>query len=161
GDRPADLGHLQGVCQAGAVVVARLVDQHLRLVHQPAKGRGMHDAVAIALVKGPERMGLLGMAPAATLPRVHGVGGQDLFLPVQPIRRLEQRTGFAHGSTVGGPQSAAPEVSNYRRAALGTRCPTRRSYSASSDCTMTLVSASTGMKLVSPCQRGTTCQWRW
>ena len=35
-----------------------------------------------------------------------------------------------------------------------------RSYSASSDCEMTLVSATTGMKLVSPCQRGTMCQCR-
>lgn len=36
-----------------------------------------------------------------------------------------------------------------------------RSYSASRDCTMTLASPRIGMKLVSPCQRGTMCQCRW
>src|SRR5439155_1321502 len=38
---------------------------------------------------------------------------------------------------------------------------TRKSYRASSDCTITFTSAKTGMKLVSPSQRGTTCQCKW
>ncbi len=40
------------------------------------------------------------------------------------------------------------------------KASTRRSYDRASDWGITRTSASTGMKLVSPCQRGTRCKWR-
>ncbi len=72
---------------ARAVVVVRLADQHLRLVHEPAKGGRVNDAIAVALIKGAERVRLLRVAPAAAVARVHGVGGQHLFFAVEPVGR--------------------------------------------------------------------------
>ncbi len=48
--RPRDLRHLQAVRQPGAVMIALVVDEHLRLVGEAAEGRTMHDAVAVALI---------------------------------------------------------------------------------------------------------------
>ena len=87
GDGPADLGDFERVRQPGAVVVVGLGDEHLRLVHEPAKGGGVDDAVAVALVERAIRMRRLGVPAAAALPRVHRVRGQDLVLAVEPIRR--------------------------------------------------------------------------
>ena len=52
GDRARDLRHLEAVGQPGAVVVALVEHEHLRLVGQPPEGRRMHDAVAVALEQG-------------------------------------------------------------------------------------------------------------
>ena len=49
GDRAGDLGHLDGMSQPGAVVVAFVVDEHLGLVFQAPKCCGVNDAVTIAL----------------------------------------------------------------------------------------------------------------
>ncbi len=49
GDGAADLGHLQGVGEAGAEVIPLVVDEHLGLVFQPAEGGGMQNPVAVAL----------------------------------------------------------------------------------------------------------------
>ena len=48
GQRARDLGHFERVGEPGAVVVALVEDEHLRLVLEPAEGRRMDDAVAIA-----------------------------------------------------------------------------------------------------------------
>ncbi len=53
GERPPDLGDLQRVRQAGAVVVAFVVDEDLGLVFQTAEGGGVQDAIAVALEDGP------------------------------------------------------------------------------------------------------------
>src|ERR1700740_461909 len=71
-------------------MVVGLVDQHLGLVHQPAKSRGMSDAIAIALVEGAERVRVFGITPAAALPGTHGIRSETLPLAFQPIRRFEQ-----------------------------------------------------------------------
>ena len=70
------LRHLQRMRQTRAVQVPFVVEEHLRLVHQPAKGGGMHDAVAVAL-KGIAR-GCVGLRVATPLAarRVAGVGGE-------------------------------------------------------------------------------------
>jgi hypothetical protein len=91
GYRPANLGHLQRVRQPGAVMVVGLSDEHLRLVHQPPEGGAVDDAVAVALVEGAEGMRRLGLAPAAAVPRVHGVRRQHLVLAVEPVGRLKGR----------------------------------------------------------------------
>ena len=85
GDGAADLGHFQGVRQAGAVVVVGLGDEHLRLVHQPAKGGGVDDAVAVALVEGAVGVLRLGMTPAAAVAGAHGIGGEHFFFAVNPV----------------------------------------------------------------------------
>ena len=64
GDGAADLGDFEGVRQAGAVVVAGLVDEHLGLVHEPAKRGGVDDAIAVALIEGAKRMRRLRMLAA-------------------------------------------------------------------------------------------------
>ena len=67
GERAGDLDHFQGVGQPGAVMVALVVDEHLRLVGEPAEGGGMDDPVAIAAEIVARGAGRLGIAPAAAL----------------------------------------------------------------------------------------------
>src|SRR5438067_13454070 len=50
-DRPANLSDFQRVRQPSAVVVVRLIDEDLRLIHQPTKSRGVNDAIAVALIR--------------------------------------------------------------------------------------------------------------
>ena len=49
GDGAAQLRHLQGVRQARAEQVAFMVEEHLRLVNQPAESGGVDNAVAVSL----------------------------------------------------------------------------------------------------------------
>ena len=55
GERTGDLRHLDRMGQAGAVVVALVVEEDLRLVLQAAERGRMDDAVAIALERGAGR----------------------------------------------------------------------------------------------------------
>ena len=71
--RPRDLRHLQAVRQPRAVMVALVIDEHLRLMDEPAERGRMHDAVAVALIDGARGAWRLLMEPAAALPGVHGV----------------------------------------------------------------------------------------
>ena len=64
GDGAGDLRHLQAVRQPGAVVVALVEHEHLRLVGEAPEGGGVDDAVAVALVTGPHRAAGLGMHAA-------------------------------------------------------------------------------------------------
>ena len=52
GQSAGDLRHLDRMGQPGAEVVAVRRDEDLRLVLQPAEGRGMDDAVAVTLENG-------------------------------------------------------------------------------------------------------------
>src|SRR2546427_10444410 len=47
----ADLGDLQRMRQARAVVIVRLSDEDLRLVHEPAKCGRVDDPIPIALIE--------------------------------------------------------------------------------------------------------------
>src|SRR5690606_36479612 len=49
GEAARDLGYLQAVGQARAVMIALMRDEDLGLLLQPAEGGGMDDAVAVAL----------------------------------------------------------------------------------------------------------------
>ena len=95
--RPGDAGHLQGVRQPGAVVVALGRDEDLGLVLEPPERLAVDDAVAVALVGGAERAGLLGALAAARgrralrpwgESRLVEVGGQTR--PSPPTRASQQ-----------------------------------------------------------------------
>ena len=74
GERARDLRHLDGVGEAGAEMVALVIDEHLGLVGEPAEGGRMNDPVAIALEFRPRRRRRLG--DKARRPRRVGcVGG--------------------------------------------------------------------------------------
>ena len=67
GDPAGDPGRLERVGEPRAEVVALGVDEHLRLVAQPAEGLGVDDPVAIALKRRPQPAVVLGMHAAARL----------------------------------------------------------------------------------------------
>ena len=64
-------GRLERVRHARAVVVARGVDEDLRLALEPAERLRVDDAVAVALERRPHRRLLLGPQPPARLVRAH------------------------------------------------------------------------------------------
>ena len=64
GDGTGDLRHLQAVGEAGAIVVALVKHEHLRLVGEAPESGGVHDAVAVALEIGAHGAGGLGVDPA-------------------------------------------------------------------------------------------------
>jgi hypothetical protein len=66
-DSPADLRDLQGMRDTGAVKIAFVIHEHLRLVDQPPERVGMDDSVAVALELGSMPGRWLGVTPAATL----------------------------------------------------------------------------------------------
>jgi hypothetical protein len=82
GDSAADLRYLQGVGEAGAVVVAFRGDKHLGFMLQAPEGLAMDNPVAVALVCGTDGARLLRYGAAAgpaaqTRPMV-----QDYFFPL-------------------------------------------------------------------------------
>ena len=81
-----DLGHFDRVRQARAEQVALVVQEDLGFVFQPAKGRGVDDAVAVARKGGAGAAGRLGKAAPARGVGAFGVGGE---------RRLAQRVTHA------------------------------------------------------------------
>ena len=54
-DGPRNLRHFNGMGQARAEMIAFVIDKHLRLVLQPAKGGRVNDAVPVPL-KGRPRI---------------------------------------------------------------------------------------------------------
>ena len=90
GDRRRHLGHLQGVGEAGALVVVG-EDEHLGLAGQPPEGGGVEDAVPVALEAGSVGVGLLGqlavagaLLPGGTGRQALGVGGLALLAADRP-----------------------------------------------------------------------------
>ena len=67
--------------QARAVVVALVVDEDLGLVLEPAEGRAVDDAVAVALVARAQRVLLLRVAAAAASALRMRVRREPLVLP--------------------------------------------------------------------------------
>ena len=93
GDAAGHLGHLEGVGEAGALVVVR-EDEDLGLAGQPAEGGGVEDAVPIALEAGAPRVRLLLPLRGAPAPRarvaLRGEAGV-LGLPPAPRGRCPAR----------------------------------------------------------------------
>ena len=59
-ERTRDLRHLDRMGEAGAEMIALVIDEHLGLVGEAAEGGRMDDAVAVALEFGPRRRRRLG-----------------------------------------------------------------------------------------------------
>ena len=64
GDGAGDLGYLEGVREARAVVVALGCEEDLRLMREPPEALAVKDAVAVALEGGAVRIGFLVAEPA-------------------------------------------------------------------------------------------------
>ena len=64
-DRAGDLRDFEAVRQPGAVMVALMRDEDLRLVHQPPERGRMENAVAVALKRRAHPVLRLAMEPAA------------------------------------------------------------------------------------------------
>ena len=72
--RATDLSHFQAVGQPCAVVIAFVINEDLGLVDEPAEGRRMDDAVAVALIDIAGGAGRLVVKAAAALFRMRSVG---------------------------------------------------------------------------------------
>ncbi len=75
-DAARDLRHFEAVGKSRPVVIALVIDEHLRLVLQAAEGRGMDDAIAVTLKHRAGGTLGLGIEPAAALFRAAGIGGE-------------------------------------------------------------------------------------
>ena len=75
GDHPRQGNGLQGVRQAGAVVVPLVVDEYLGLVLQASEGAGVDNPVPVALEGRPERVLFLGVFSPPGFTRAGGVRG--------------------------------------------------------------------------------------
>ena len=81
-----DLGHLQGVGEPRPVVVAGRREEHLGLVLEPAKRLAVHDAIAVAMERRPNRIVGLGPEPPLRLAasrRVRWRGTRPRVLPTR------------------------------------------------------------------------------
>ena len=76
GDGAGDLGHLDAMGEARAVMIALVMDEDLGLVLQAPEGRGMDDPVPVALENRAHGALRLGPAAAAASVRPAGIGGE-------------------------------------------------------------------------------------
>src|SRR5580704_17068518 len=74
GQSAGDLRDFDRMGEAGAEMVAFMMDEHLRLMGKAAKGGGMDDAVAVALEGRARRRGCLVMQPPAGGRRIGAIG---------------------------------------------------------------------------------------
>ena len=96
GDGAGDLRHFEAMGQPRAVMIALVIDEHLGLVVQPAEGRGMEDAVAVARERRAGSGSAARVKPPAARPRIDGIrrqpraGAQNLapFAGKSPRLRL-------------------------------------------------------------------------
>lgn len=73
-DGTGDLGHFQAVCQPGPVMVPLVIDEHLCLMLEAAKGGGMDDPVPVPLIDGPVGAFLLILKASPAPGRIAGIG---------------------------------------------------------------------------------------
>jgi hypothetical protein len=112
GQRAGDARHLERVGQPAAVVVAVIAGEDLGLVGQPAKGGGMDDPVAIALVRAAENVGRFGWTrPAESAACIaQGARSADSRL-CQSVGRRGHRL-IGHGPLGSAPRELLPEASS-------------------------------------------------
>ena len=75
----AYLGDLQGMGEAGDIVIAEGGDEDLGLVLKPAEGLGMNDSVAVALEVGAQGAGFLFDLAASGKSRLDGKGREGFL----------------------------------------------------------------------------------
>ncbi len=134
GQGARDLGHLEGVRQAGDVVVAFGVDEHLRLVLQPPERLGVEDAVAVPLERGAVAVRRLRSGPPAGLDDPDGCGRQSaelLRLAGLAGAQDEGSTGGSgwwgmSGDSLGRAEGCRSRRTPRRGGASGRRSPGRR-----------------------------------
>ena len=146
-------GDFQRVRQPGAVIVAQFAGEDLRLGAQPAIGRTMHDAVAVALKRTAIRMVGLRMLAPALIGAVHGVGGQQnrlarVDIDASGTATNDSRSGIDFNQCV----RPSAEIRRGFSQHFPQRVERLRNHANPGQA---------GMKLVSPCQRGTRCQCKW
>ena len=76
GHGAGDLRHFEAMGEPGAVMIALVIDEDLRLVGQPAESGRMQDAVAVPGVERARRAWGLGHEAAPALALIHGVRRQ-------------------------------------------------------------------------------------
>ena len=94
--RPADLGDLEGVGEAGDEVIAFRIDEHLGLVLQPAEGLGVDDAVPVPLEGGSVLVGLFGHLPSPAVRRSGAGRSEEIVLHVLPLDSLPPSEKLSH-----------------------------------------------------------------
>ncbi len=97
-DRPGDLGHLQGMGQAGPVIIPLMVDEHLSLVFQTPESGGVDHPVAVALKPGSVRMFLFLVLSPPAFPAFYRIGGQGRLFDFFNILPFDQGSGCVQGS---------------------------------------------------------------
>ena len=85
-DDARDAGRLERVRHARAVVVARRVDEDLRLALQAAERLRVQDAVAVALERRADAALVLGARAPARLVRAHGERRERVLLELADAR---------------------------------------------------------------------------
>ena len=104
---PRYLRDLERVRQSRAVVVALGRDEDLGLVLEPAEGLGVHDPVAVALERRPNRRVGLGHRPARRI-RAHRARRQVLLLEGGAAGGEGLGQGGAHARSLAGGSAATP-----------------------------------------------------
>ena len=80
GDGATDLRDFDGVRETGAIVIAFVVDEDLRLVFQAAEGGGVNDAVAVTLEGGTIFWLVIEVSAPFAVLAAHAVRRQALVL---------------------------------------------------------------------------------
>ena len=120
-DDARDAGRLERVRHPRAVVVARGVDEDLRLALQAAERLRVQDPVAVALERRPHAALVLGPLAAARLVRAHGERRQRAAPRARGSARRRRRQLFPASSGIEGQRSFARRRSDDDRdgAAVG------------------------------------------
>jgi hypothetical protein len=114
GDGSTHLGHLEGVGEPGAVVVALGREEDLGLALEPPEGLAVEQAVPVPLEDRPHVVLRLGPGAPAALRRTGGAGVEGGAL--QLLEHLADRSGHAvfypdpDGFETRGPASRGPEL---------------------------------------------------
>ncbi len=84
-DGPADLGHFQGMRQAGAVMIVNAADEDLGLAKHAPKGGAMDDPLPVALEDGSKRVRLFRVLPPPAVAAMHRVRRQPRIFVGKPV----------------------------------------------------------------------------
>ena len=80
-DCAGNLGNLNAVGQAGAVVLAFVIGENLRFAVQPAESRGMNQPVAVTLKRRTDNVGKICIHPSPAFFRGKGIVCKLHFFP--------------------------------------------------------------------------------
>ena len=139
-DSAGYLRHFQGMRQTRAVIVPLKNNKNLRLIFQFTKMLTMHYTITVTLITCPVFMARLIIIPRARIFTFHRIRSQQLFFIFFNINT------FTH---------IHETITNYRLAFFLLCSRHNIVCRAFSDCEITFVFDTTGIKFASPLQRGT------